>query len=53
METDARLIRRAQTGDAYAFGELVERHMRRAYFAALLLVRRCEDASTLRRGRRG
>jgi RNA polymerase sigma-70 factor, ECF subfamily len=46
-DTDGGLIRRAQAGDADAFGELVERHMRRAYFAALSLVGRREDALDL------
>lgn len=44
---DVALIRRAQAGDADAFGQLVERHMRRAYFAALSLVGTREDALDL------
>jgi RNA polymerase sigma-70 factor (ECF subfamily) len=44
---DVALIRRAQAGDADAFGLLVERHMRRAYFAALSLVGSREDALDL------
>jgi RNA polymerase sigma-70 factor (ECF subfamily) len=44
---DAVLIRRAQAGDAEAFGRLVERHMRRAYYAALSLVGSREDALDL------
>jgi RNA polymerase sigma-70 factor (ECF subfamily) len=46
-DSDVTLIRRAQAGDAEAFGQLVERHMRRAYFAALSLVGRREDALDL------
>jgi RNA polymerase sigma-70 factor (ECF subfamily) len=41
------LVRRAQAGDAQAFGLIVERHMRRAYFAALSLVGSREDALDL------
>jgi RNA polymerase sigma-70 factor (ECF subfamily) len=41
------LVRLAQAGDADAFGRLVERHMRRAYFAALSLVGSREDALDL------
>lgn len=44
---DGALVRRAQAGDAEAFGLLVERYMRRAYFAALALVSRREDALDL------
>lgn len=44
---DGELIRRAQAGDAEAFGQLVTRHMRRAYFAALGLVGSREDALDL------
>ena len=36
--TEATLMSRARDGDAHAFGELVRRHMRRAYFACLGLV---------------
>ena len=43
-EIDHALIERAQTGDAEAFRELVERHHRRAYAIALALVRDEEDA---------
>jgi RNA polymerase sigma-70 factor (ECF subfamily) len=46
-ETDMALVRRAQAGDADAFGTLVERYMRRAYFAALFLVGSREDALDL------
>ena len=46
-DTEMTLIRRAQAGDAEAFGALVERHMRRAYFAALSLVGTREDALDL------
>ena len=42
--TDATLIRRAQGGDRTAFGELVSRYMRRAYFAALGIVGSHDDA---------
>ena len=41
------LVRRAQAGDAEAFGLLVERYMRRAYYAALSLVGSREDALDL------
>lgn len=44
---DAALIRRAQAGDAEAFGQLVERYMRRAYYSALALVGSREDALDL------
>lgn len=44
---DALLVRRAQAGDAEAFGRLVERYMRRAYYAALGLVGTREDALDL------
>ena len=46
-ETDMTLLRRAQGGDKAAFGQLVERYMRRAYFAALSLVGSREDALDL------
>ena len=38
------LILRAQAGESAAFGELVERYMRRAYYAALGLVGSPDDA---------
>lgn len=41
------LILRAQAGESDAFGELVSRYMRRAYFAALGLVGSREDALDL------
>jgi len=41
------LILRAQAGESAAFGQLVERYMRRAYFAALGLVGSHEDARAL------
>ena len=44
---DRELVLRAQSGDREAFGQLVERYMRRAYFAALGLVGRHEDALDL------
>jgi RNA polymerase sigma-70 factor (ECF subfamily) len=45
--SDAQLIRRAQAGDTPAFGQLVERYMRRAYYAALGLVGSPDDALDL------
>ena len=47
VQQDGMLIRRAQAGDAEAFGELVRRYMRRAYFSALALVGSREDALDL------
>jgi len=47
LEDDALLVRRAQAGDAEAFGRLVERYMRRAYYSALGLVGSREDALDL------
>ena len=44
---DADLSRRVQSGDADAFGLLVERHMRRAYAHALGIVGSREDALDL------
>jgi RNA polymerase sigma-70 factor (ECF subfamily) len=41
------LVARARAGDRRAFGELVTRHMRRAYFAALGLTGSHEDALDL------
>jgi RNA polymerase sigma-70 factor, ECF subfamily len=46
-EGDDVLVRRAQAGDADAFGRLVERYMRRAYYSALSLVGSREDALDL------
>jgi RNA polymerase sigma-70 factor (ECF subfamily) len=46
-EPDAALITRAQGGDADAFGALVSRYMRPAYFSALGLVGSREDALDL------
>ncbi len=46
-EDDGALVRRAQAGDAEAFGRLVERYMRRAYYSALSLVGSREDALDL------
>jgi RNA polymerase sigma-70 factor (ECF subfamily) len=46
-DSDELLVRRAQSGDTEAFGTLVERYMRRAYFAALGLVGSPEDARDL------
>jgi RNA polymerase sigma-70 factor (ECF subfamily) len=45
--TEATLMSRARDGDAHAFGELVRRHMRRAYFASLGLVGSHDDALDL------
>jgi len=45
--SERELIVRAQAGEAAAFGELVGRYMRRAYFAALGLVGSPEDALDL------
>jgi RNA polymerase sigma-70 factor (ECF subfamily) len=47
VEADASLVARAQAGDAEAFGALVTRYMRPAYFAALGLVGSREDALDL------
>jgi RNA polymerase sigma-70 factor (ECF subfamily) len=44
---DGELIRRAKAGDSDAFGQLVTRYMRAAYFAALGLVGSREDALDL------
>ena len=41
------LILRAQAGESAAFGELVTRYMRRAYFSALGFVGNHEDALDL------
>lgn len=46
-ESDELLVRRARSGDVPAFGALVERYMRRAYYAALGLVGSPEDAMDL------
>jgi len=46
-DSDEILIRRSQEGDTDAFGRLVERYMRRAYYAALGFVGRHEDAQEL------
>lgn len=43
-ETDEALVMRAREGDTGAFGVLVERYMRRAYYAALGLLGSQEDA---------
>jgi len=45
--TEATLMARARDGDASAFGELVHRNMRRAYFASLGLVGSHDDALDL------
>lgn len=44
---EAALVRQVRRGDREAFGRLVERHMRRAYFAALALVGSRDDALDL------
>ena len=41
--SDDELVRRAQRGDRKAFGKLVERYMRRAYYSALGLVGSAEE----------
>jgi RNA polymerase sigma-70 factor (ECF subfamily) len=46
-ESDALLVRRTKAGDTGAFGILVQRYMRRAYYAALGLVGSSEDAMDL------
>ncbi len=46
-DSDALLVRRAKAGDTRAFGVLVERYMRRAYYSALGLVGSSEDAMDL------
>lgn len=46
-EPDAQLVRRTKAGDTRAFGTLVERYMRRAYYGALGLVGSREDAMDL------
>jgi len=45
--TDRDLILRAQSGETAAFGELVQRYMRRAYYSALGLVGSHDDALDL------
>jgi RNA polymerase sigma-70 factor (ECF subfamily) len=47
VATERDLILRAQAGESAAFGELVQRYMRRAYFAALGFVGSSEDAMDL------
>ena len=47
VATERDLILRAQAGESAAFGELVQRYMRRAYFAALGFVGSPEDARDL------
>jgi RNA polymerase sigma-70 factor (ECF subfamily) len=42
--TERHLMERARAGDREAFGELVTRHMRRAYYAALGLLGSHDDA---------
>ncbi len=44
---DDELIQRAQSGDRAAFGQLVERYMKRAYYTALALTGSHEDACDL------
>ena len=46
-DSDASLVVRAQAGDTEAFGHLVTRYMRQAYFSALGLVGTREDALDL------
>jgi len=45
--SERQLIERAQTGDTEAFGDLVGRHMRRTYYAALGLLGSHDDALDL------
>ncbi len=45
--SEQELVRRTRAGESAAFGELVQRHMRRAYFSALGLVGSPEDAMDL------
>jgi RNA polymerase sigma-70 factor (ECF subfamily) len=45
--TDRLLVVQAQSGDSRAFGELVTRYMRQAYFAAIGLVGNHDDALDL------
>ena len=45
--SEGALVRDARAGDAEAFGALVERHMRRAYYVALGLVGSHDDALDL------
>lgn len=47
IETEETLVQRTRDGDSDAFGKLVERHMKRAYFAALGLVGSPDDALDL------
>lgn len=47
VESEEALVARAKAGDGRAFGELVERYMRRAYYAALGFVGSPEDAMDL------
>ncbi len=47
VSSERDLILRAQAGENAAFGELVQRYMRRAYFAALGFVGSPEDAMDL------
>jgi RNA polymerase sigma-70 factor (ECF subfamily) len=44
---ESELVRLAQSGDKRAFGDLVQRYMRRAYYVALGLVGSPEDARDL------
>ena len=46
-DSDESLVRRVRAGDTPAFGKLVERYMRRAYYSALGLVGSHEDALDL------
>lgn len=45
--TDAQLARRVQRGDIDAYGELVERHMAKAYRVAYRLLSQAQDAEDL------
>ncbi len=47
IESERALVARARSGDRRAFGELVNRYMQRAYYAALGLIGSHEDALDL------
>ncbi len=47
IESERALVARARSGDRHAFGELVNRYMQRAYYAALGLIGSHEDALDL------
>jgi len=47
IESEEALVRRTRNGDSEAFGRLVQRYMKRAYYAALGLVGSPDDALEL------